>query len=63
MLNTALIVIPEEAEHLIQLICIAKRLTTHLLTYAASVTRRMLHFDKLDYFAIPNLPPGWEALT
>jgi hypothetical protein len=48
---------------LIQLICDAKRPTTHLLTYAASVTRRMLHFNKLDYFAIPNLPPGWEAPT
>jgi hypothetical protein len=23
----------------------------------------MLHFNKLDYFAVPNLPPGWEAPT
>jgi len=23
----------------------------------------MLHFNKLDYFAIPNLPSGWEAPT
>lgn len=23
----------------------------------------MLHFNKLDYFAVPNLPPEWEAPT
>ncbi|KAH8810980.1 hypothetical protein F5884DRAFT_897492 [Xylogone sp. PMI_703] len=59
--NAALIVNPEEVEHLIPLICTAKQPTTHLLTYAAAVTRKMLHFNKLDYFAIPNLPQGWEA--
>lgn len=31
------------------------------MTYAAPVTRRMLHFNNLDYYTIPALPAGWEA--
>ncbi|KAA6409640.1 MAG: hypothetical protein FRX48_06252 [Lasallia pustulata] len=61
MTNTALIIIPEEAERLIPLIHLAKQPLTHLLMYAASVTRKMLQFNGLDYYAIPNLPSGWEA--
>lgn len=41
----------------------AKRSTIHLITYAASVTRKMLHFNRLDYYSIPSLPTSWEAPT
>ncbi len=38
--------------------------TVHLIVYAAPTTRRMLQFNRLDYYAIPPLPssfkaPGW----
>lgn len=61
MTNTALIIIPEEAEQLIPLIHLAKRPLTHLLTYAVSVTRKMLQFNGFDYYATSSLPSGWEA--
>jgi hypothetical protein len=56
-------VIPEEAEYLIPLLYRAKEHVTHLLTYAAPVTRKMLHFNGLKYYAIPSLPPEWRAPT
>ena len=57
----ALIIIPEESELLLPLIRQSKSSPTHLTTYAAPVTRKMLHFDNLQYYAVPSLPPGWEA--
>lgn len=33
----------------------------YLLTYSAPVTRKMLHFNKLDFYTIPSLPEGWKA--
>jgi hypothetical protein len=33
----------------------------HLLTYAAPITRRMLQFNNLDYYAIPPLPYSFKA--
>lgn len=60
MADTALVVIPEEAELLYPLICDAKEPVTHLLTYAAPVTRKMLHFNNLGYYAVPPLPAGWK---
>lgn len=59
--NSALIVNPEEAELLIPTLREAQSPETHLLTYAAPVTRRMLHFNQLRFFAIPDLPAEWEA--
>ncbi|TKA72247.1 hypothetical protein B0A49_06074 [Cryomyces minteri] len=65
--ETALVITEEEAECLIPLIQDSKRLPTHLLTYAAPVTRKMLHFNDLSYYAIPALPtvwkpPGWLSI-
>jgi len=34
---------------------------THLITYAAPITRAMLVFDSLQFYAIPNLPDNWRA--
>ena len=57
----ALIVNPEEAELLIPLVLDAETPHTHLLTYAAPVTRKMLHFNDLKYYAVPTLPTYWKA--
>lgn len=34
-------------------------LFVHLIIYAAPATKRMLHFNRLDYYALPNLPVDW----
>lgn len=59
--ETALIIIPEEAEHLLKLVKESASPPTHVLTYAAPVTRKMLHFNDLQYYAVPTLPSDWEA--
>lgn len=59
--ETALIVIPEEAEQILSLIFDIKKSPTHLLTYAAPVTRKMFHFNDLKFYAVPGLPARWEA--
>ncbi|KAK5019964.1 hypothetical protein LTR16_000001 [Cryomyces antarcticus] len=61
--ETALVIIEEEAECLIPLIQDSEYSPTHLLTYAAPVTRKMLHFNDLGYYAIPALPAGWKPPT
>lgn len=63
MTETALIIVPEEAEIVSPLIRDNKNIPTHLLTYAAPVTRRMLHFNNLSYYAVPPLPIGWAPPT
>lgn len=60
MTDTALVIIPKEAELLYPLICDAKQPVTYLFTYAAPVTRKMLHFNHLGYYALPSLPTGWK---
>lgn len=60
MTNTALIIIPEEAELCLSLVQDAPEALTHLLTYAAPVTRKMLHFNNLTFYAVPSLPTGWK---
>lgn len=61
-------IIPEEAELLIPILQLAGRTThTHLITYAAPVTKNMTHFNSLKYFTIPSLPkdykfPKWFCL-
>jgi hypothetical protein len=52
---------PEEVEIIISLIHNIKTHPTHLLTYAAPVTRKMLHFNDLKYYALPELPKEWKA--
>ncbi|KAF2623830.1 hypothetical protein BU25DRAFT_399960 [Macroventuria anomochaeta] len=60
----ALLISPEEANFLIPIL----RSKTepggvHLIVYAAPVTRRMLHFNSLDYHATPPLPAGFKPST
>jgi hypothetical protein len=59
--ETAIIIIPEEAERIIPLLHNAKLSRTNLLTYAAPVTWKMLQFNDLNYYTIPSLPKGWKA--
>ncbi|WEW59693.1 hypothetical protein PRK78_005173 [Emydomyces testavorans] len=59
--ETAMIVIPEEAELLIPMFQQFMARRTHLLTYAAPVTRKMLHFNDLNFYAIPALPSEWKS--
>lgn len=54
---------PEEAELIIPLIRNQQESQVHLLTYAAPVTRRMLHFNDMSYYAIPSLPTGYQIPT
>ena len=58
--DTALVVIPEEAEILIPLLRTIEMPAVHLLVYAAPVTRKMQEFNRLDFYSIPNLPEGWK---
>ncbi|KAL8419176.1 hypothetical protein RB594_002398 [Gaeumannomyces avenae] len=58
--ETAIVIIPEEAELLLPIVRSTDS-PTWILTYAAPVTRKMLHFNRLDYYAIPDLPEKWKA--
>ncbi|KAM3074144.1 hypothetical protein ACMFMG_003034 [Clarireedia jacksonii] len=59
--ESALVVTPEEAELLIPILRRSNTAACHLLTYAAPVTRKMLHFASLKYYTIPALPQAWTA--
>ncbi|KAI9374594.1 hypothetical protein BJX61DRAFT_540599 [Aspergillus egyptiacus] len=59
--DTALVIIPEEAEELIPIMRTSPHPDTHLLLYAAPWTKAMLHFNSLDFYALPSLPEGWVA--
>jgi hypothetical protein len=53
-----MIVISEEVELLIPIIRAARKPMVHLITYAAPVTKNMLHFNGLSYYVLPSLPVG-----
>ncbi|RAQ59819.1 hypothetical protein COH20_002093 [Aspergillus flavus] len=53
--DTALVIIPEEAECLIPTLRTQKTPTTHLLVYAAPFTRKMTLFNQLNFYAVPPL--------
>jgi len=63
----AMIVSPEEANELLPLLRNHSQPrnsqggATHLIVYSAPVTRRMLHFNNLDYHSTPPLPPTFKA--
>ncbi|KAL4784729.1 hypothetical protein BJX76DRAFT_356715 [Aspergillus varians] len=58
--DTALVIIPEEAEILIPFLRKVKIPVVHLLVYAAPVTRKMQMFNRLDFYSIPSLPENWK---
>jgi hypothetical protein len=59
--ETAILVSPEEAELLIPICRRAAKQSVHLLTYSAPVTRKMLQFNDMNYYAIPPLAEDWIA--
>ncbi|KAI1347711.1 hypothetical protein F5Y01DRAFT_318465 [Xylaria sp. FL0043] len=57
--ETALVVIPEEAECLLEFLRGKQgKPHTYLITYAAPVTKAMIHLNKLDFYSYPELPEG-----
>ncbi|KAH7117537.1 hypothetical protein B0J11DRAFT_493133 [Dendryphion nanum] len=65
--KTALVVISEEVELLIPIIRARSPPRIHLITYAAPVTKKMLNFSNLSYYAFPRLPdnntfPTWLTI-
>ncbi|KAH7093546.1 hypothetical protein FB567DRAFT_610082 [Paraphoma chrysanthemicola] len=62
-LERGMLVSPEEANLLIPILRGAPcdDPTCHLIIYAVPVTRQMLHFNDMDYFAIPQLPKSFQA--
>lgn len=61
--QTALIIIPEEVEVVIPIIRVAEPPQTHLLIYAAPVSKKMLHFNNLMHYSFPRLPKNWKPPT
>jgi hypothetical protein len=59
----ALLISPEEAELIMSDIRGQETVQVHLLTYAAPVTRKMLHFNDLKYYATPSLPRDYRVPT
>ncbi|RYP29500.1 hypothetical protein DL767_006690 [Monosporascus sp. MG133] len=63
--QTALIIIPEEAELLIPMLRLtAGESPVHLIAYAAPVTKAMLSFNRFQHYSLPPLPsehifPEW----
>jgi hypothetical protein len=61
--ETALVVIPEEAEYFMTHLVAQSRngrdeSPVHLITYAAPVTKAMLCFNSLEFCTFPELPAG-----
>ncbi|KAK1833011.1 hypothetical protein QBC39DRAFT_381058 [Podospora conica] len=60
----AVVLIPEEAECVMQMM---RAKSTHpqifLISYASPVTKRMLVFNDLRFYSMPSLPANWQAPT
>ena len=61
--GTALVLSDFEADAVLSLVRDKKPVCTHLITYAAPVTKQMLVFDTLKFYAVPALPESWQAPT
>ncbi|KAI3338571.1 hypothetical protein F4824DRAFT_509367 [Ustulina deusta] len=57
--ETALVIIPEETEYLMEFLRGQRgKPNTHLIAYAAPVTKAMVHFNDLQFYSYPELPAG-----
>jgi hypothetical protein len=56
-----MIVTPEEVEELIPIVMNTSTPKSHILSYSAALTRKMLHFSQLTYFSMPSLRPDWKC--
>ncbi|PSR97798.1 hypothetical protein BD289DRAFT_403463 [Coniella lustricola] len=62
--ETAMIIIPEEAELLIRQIRLSGSFSpVHLVAFSTPVTKTMKHFDDLKFYTIPALPLDYEFPT
>jgi hypothetical protein len=62
LFDTAVVLIPEEAEQVIRIMYAkAAHPKVRLMTYASPVTKRMMAFNDLVFFSMPPLPSGWVA--
>ncbi|KAL9083501.1 MAG: hypothetical protein Q9159_005747 [Coniocarpon cinnabarinum] len=59
--NVAVVISPHEAEGLLATLRSCQDPKTHLIVYAAPITRNMLHFDDFNFYSIPPLPTDWRA--
>ena len=59
--ETALILSDFEANAILSIIRHKVTSCTHLICYAAPVTKAMVPFDKLDFYVVPALPDDWIA--
>ena len=59
--ETGIVITPEEAEDLIPIVRGNNMRQTHILTYTPPLHRKQLDFNKLSYYAIPQLPVTWSA--
>ena len=59
--EAAMIISPHEAEALLDEIRDNKASCTHLISYAAPVTKNMLAFDSLKFYSVPCLPLEWRC--
>ena len=55
----ALVIIPEEAEILLETIRRQERPRVHLLLYAAPVNKAMRSLGDLTFYMVPALPAGY----
>ncbi|PSK48404.1 Fatty acid synthase subunit beta [Elsinoe australis] len=65
--DSAVVIVPEEAEALMPALMRPGSCSTYLLCYAAPVTKSMRQFSTLQYYTIPSLPtnfqvPEWLAI-
>ncbi|PQE19818.1 p-loop containing nucleoside triphosphate hydrolase protein [Rutstroemia sp. NJR-2017a WRK4] len=65
--DSALIIIPEEAELLIPILRAMSEPRAYLIAYTTPVTKSMLRFDGLSYYTIPTVParykvPDWLSI-
>lgn len=59
--ETAMVISPFEADALLRTIRNSQQHSTHLLVYAAPVTRKMLCFNSFSFYSIPALPSTFQA--
>jgi len=61
IVETALVISDYEADAVLPLIRYNTPPSTHLMNYAAPVTRSVLVFDTLNFYTVPRLPESWRA--
>jgi hypothetical protein len=61
--EVGLLLSPEEADALIPILRRTTEPVCHVIVYSAPITRRMLQFNNLNYYAVPSLSDDFKAPT